>query len=74
LASHTQKYYTKGGLPCDPAPVSPYRLTEYGDNELYTLVLLRHGEWEWNHLNRYTGWRDVDYRKISTPCNRCIVV
>lgn len=24
------------------------------------LVLLRHGESEWNHANRYTGWTDVD--------------
>jgi 2,3-bisphosphoglycerate-dependent phosphoglycerate mutase len=25
-----------------------------------TLVLLRHGESEWNKLNRFTGWTDVD--------------
>ncbi len=24
------------------------------------LVLLRHGESEWNHANRFTGWTDVD--------------
>ena len=25
-----------------------------------TLVLLRHGESDWNHENRFTGWTDVD--------------
>ena len=25
----------------------------------YSLVLLRHGESEWNKLNLFTGWRDV---------------
>ena len=25
-----------------------------------TLVLLRHGESEWNQANRFTGWTDVD--------------
>ena len=24
------------------------------------LVLLRHGESEWNRANRFTGWTDVD--------------
>ena len=27
---------------------------------MHTLVLLRHGESEWNHQNRFTGWADVD--------------
>lgn len=27
---------------------------------MYTLVLLRHGESEWNRANRFTGWADVD--------------
>lgn len=26
----------------------------------FTLVLLRHGESEWNRQNRFTGWTDVD--------------
>ena len=25
-----------------------------------TLVLLRHGQSEWNELNLFTGWHDVD--------------
>ncbi|MBN1487436.1 MAG: 2,3-diphosphoglycerate-dependent phosphoglycerate mutase [Anaerolineae bacterium] len=27
---------------------------------MYKLVLLRHGESEWNKTNRFTGWTDVD--------------
>ena len=27
---------------------------------MHTLVLLRHGESEWNQQNRFTGWTDVD--------------
>ena len=27
---------------------------------MYTVVLLRHGESEWNRENRFTGWTDVD--------------
>lgn len=27
---------------------------------MFTLVLLRHGESEWNKENRFTGWTDVD--------------
>jgi bisphosphoglycerate-dependent phosphoglycerate mutase len=27
---------------------------------MYKLVLLRHGESQWNMENRFTGWADVD--------------
>ena len=27
---------------------------------MYKLVLLRHGESDWNKQNRFTGWTDVD--------------
>ena len=27
---------------------------------MYKLVLLRHGQSEWNKLNLFTGWQDVD--------------
>ncbi|KNC46328.1 phosphoglycerate mutase [Thecamonas trahens ATCC 50062] len=30
-----------------------------GEDQTYTLVLLRHGESEWNLANRFTGWVDV---------------
>ncbi len=30
---------------------------------MYTLVLVRHGESEWNKENRFTGWTDVDRRQ-----------
>ena len=29
-------------------------------NAVATLVLLRHGESEWNASNQFTGWVDVD--------------
>lgn len=32
----------------------------YDDVGTYTLVLLRHGESQWNLENRFTGWVDVD--------------
>lgn len=56
---HPSTHFIKGGVPCDPAP-PPFRLADYGPDSLYTLVLLRHGESEWNRLNRYTGWCDVN--------------
>ncbi len=37
----------------------------YGDDSLYTLVLLRHGESLWNRQNRYTGWCDVPLTKTG---------
>lgn len=51
-------HFVRGGTPCDVP--SPHRLADYGDDSLYTLVLLRHGESEWNSLNKYTGWCDVN--------------
>lgn len=30
------------------------------EETMHTLVLLRHGESEWNRANRFTGWADVD--------------
>jgi len=49
--NHPAHHFVAGGTPCDPAP-PPFRLAEYGEDSLYTLVLLRHGESEWNALNR----------------------
>ena len=57
--SHPAHHFMDGGMPCDPAP-PPYSLAEYGEESLYTLILLRHGESEWNSQNRYTGWCDVN--------------
>lgn len=61
LDNHAQNltHFIRGGTPSDPVP-PPFRLADYGDDSLYTLVLLRHGESEWNSLNRYTGWCDVN--------------
>jgi len=33
---------------------------EKGDDAMIKLVLLRHGESQWNRENRFTGWYDVD--------------
>ena len=33
---------------------------------VHTLVLLRHGESEWNRENRFTGWTDVDLSPAGT--------
>lgn len=53
-------HYIKGGLPCDVDNVPKFVLSNYGKEALYTLVLLRHGESEWNLENKYTGWCDVN--------------
>ena len=34
-------------------------MTSTDSNSKYTLILLRHGESEWNALNLFTGWVDV---------------
>jgi Histidine phosphatase superfamily (branch 1) len=56
---HSPHHFLNGGTPCDPAP-PPFQLANYGEESLHTLVLLRHGESEWNSQNRYTGWCDVN--------------
>ncbi len=33
---------------------------------MYKLVLIRHGESEWNKENRFTGWKDVDLSEKGT--------
>jgi hypothetical protein len=53
--AHPVHHYLAGGMPCDPKP-KPFLLAEYGEESLHSLILLRHGESEWNSQNRYTGW------------------
>ena len=60
-----QTHLVQGGTPCDLSPNDslhrrPYILADYGEESVYTLILLRHGESEWNASNRYTGWCDVN--------------
>ena len=52
-----------GGLPNETPP--PFHLADYGEESLYTLVLLRHGESDWNRQNRFTGWCDVNLTKTG---------
>ena len=35
------------------------------ENGYYTLVLVRHGESQWNKENRFTGWVDVPLAEVS---------
>ena len=32
---------------------------------MYKLILLRHGQSEWNLENRFTGWTDVDLTELG---------
>jgi hypothetical protein len=58
-----QTHLIQGGTPYDLNVGPAYRLTDYGESSVYTLILLRHGESEWNVQNRYTGWTDVNLTK-----------
>ncbi|KAL7504953.1 hypothetical protein ACHAXN_002474 [Cyclotella atomus] len=60
-----QTHLIQGGTPCDIASATtpPFSLAQYGETSVYTLILLRHGESEWNSQNRYTGWCDVPLTK-----------
>jgi hypothetical protein len=59
MQHYDHTHFVRGGTHCDPPP-PPFTLSNYGDSSLYTLILLRHGESEWNSQNRYTGWCDVN--------------
>ena len=32
---------------------------------MHKLILLRHGESDWNRENRFTGWTDVDLSQVG---------
>jgi 2,3-bisphosphoglycerate-dependent phosphoglycerate mutase len=39
---------------------------------MHKLVLIRHGESQWNKENRFTGWKDVDLsEKGKEEAQRC---
>src|SRR5436190_21668546 len=47
---------------CENGPSAPARDGAeggHGDRHMKTLVLLRHGQSQWNQENRFTGWVDV---------------
>jgi len=58
-----QTHLIQGGTPYDNNVGPAYRLTDYGESSVYTLILLRHGESEWNVQNLNTGWTDVNLTK-----------
>lgn len=58
-----QTHFIQGGTPYDNNVGRSYRLTDYGESSVYTLILLRHGESEWNAQNLNTGWTDVNLTK-----------
>ena len=39
-------------------------MAHQADQQTMQLVLIRHGESEWNKLNLFTGWTDVAFRKF----------
>src|SRR6188472_4454590 len=48
---------------CQPLSMDVQRLPRQGEEVpamKNVLVLVRHGESEWNRLNMFTGWQDVD--------------
>lgn len=61
--SNSHKTYTDLLLPSVGLGENKFELARYGEESLYTLVLLRHGESEWNRENRFTGWSDVNLTK-----------
>ncbi|KAL7566671.1 hypothetical protein ACA910_017736 [Epithemia clementina (nom. ined.)] len=58
--SDSHKTYAELLLPHASVGENKFQLASYGEESLYTLVLLRHGESEWNRENRFTGWSDVN--------------
>mmetsp|Transcript_12382 Transcript_12382/g.20398 ORF Transcript_12382/g.20398 Transcript_12382/m.20398 type:complete len:681 (-) Transcript_12382:185-2227(-) len=58
-----QTHFILGGTPYDNNVGRSYRLADYGESSVYTLILLRHGESEWNCQNLNTGWTDVNLTK-----------
>jgi len=38
---------------------------ENEEDNIFKVVLLRHGQSRWNKINRFTGWTDIDLSKIG---------
>ena len=63
--SDSSKAYAELMLPHVALEENKFQLASYGEESLYTLVLLRHGESEWNRENRFTGWCDVNLTRTG---------
>jgi len=63
ISDNYAKYAPDLEVPHTQQEENKFKLANYGEESLYTLVLLRHGESEWNKQNRYTGWSDVNLTK-----------
>jgi 2,3-bisphosphoglycerate-dependent phosphoglycerate mutase len=47
-------------MSASPAPMQKHQSSTPSGSLTRTLVLVRHGQSEWNRLNLFTGWRDPD--------------
>ena len=48
------------------AAVAALHRQQQASKHTHTLVLIRHGESEWNKQNRFTGWYDVQLSEKGT--------
>jgi broad specificity phosphatase PhoE len=64
LRNRTSRLLASQGAPARRSHVCLVRLQL---RQTYTLVLLRHGESEWNAKNLFTGWVDVDLTDKGAP-------
>src|SRR3954466_10926635 len=53
------------GRPGSPGPRQDTKSEIRKRSDMHTLVLLRHGESDWNRENRFTGWTDVDLSAVG---------
>ena len=64
-----QTHLIQGGTPYDNNVGPAYKLTNYGESSVYTLILLRHGESEWNVNVSYCKVKINPSLTIYTHCS-----
>ena len=64
LSNSRQNYSRRGDIPHLWARIGIPSPPHYDDN-VPDLILLRHGQSEWNELNLFTGWHDVDLTALG---------